>query len=462
MRADETADAIQTLKRQVEELNQKIQTLERQHAEEKESATQEKNAVEEKKKTSPVLTAGPDGFNFRSADTNFFVGLHGIVQLDNRSFFPRAVKSSDGFLLRRARPIVSGTVYRDFDFLFVPDFGLSTVVIQDAYLNYKYAPGLQLRAGKFKSPVGLEQLQPDPKTLFNERSLVSALVPNRDLGVELHGDIAEGTASYAAGVFNGVGDARSTSNADFDDNREVAGRIFFQPFKKADLTPLRDFGFGLGGSFTHTAHTNSLPSTTGGSLPGFFTDGQQQFFTYNPATAGGVTPIVVPDGEHWRLSPQAYYYWGPFGLMGEYVISHQRVKRTAAAPFLSKNLENTAWEISGSWVVTGENASYSGVSPKNPFDPRARHWGALQLIARYAELDIDSATFPAFADLSTSASSARAWSAGLNWYLNRNLKLGASFSRTVFSGGGGVGASAPATITRQPENVFFTRLQLSF
>jgi phosphate-selective porin OprO/OprP len=47
---------------------------------------------------------------------------------------------------------------------------------------------------------------------------------------------------------------------------------------------------------------------------------------------------------------------------------------------------------------------------------------------------------------------------GLNWYLNRDIRVNTSFSRTRFDGGTG----AKATVTRQPENVFFTRMQLAF
>ena len=67
-----------------------------------------------------------------------------------------------------------------------------------------------------------------------------------------------------------------------------------------------------------------------------------------------------------------------------------------------------------------------------------------------------------FADPATSANSASAWSVGLNWYLNRNVLVKTSFSRTTFSGGGGAGVGAPAIVTRQPENVLFTRVQLAF
>jgi phosphate-selective porin OprO/OprP len=329
-------------------------------------------------------------------------------------------------------------------------------------LNYRYAPWLQVQAGKYKAPLGLEQLQPDPYTLFNERSLVTALGPNRDVGAELKGDVFDGRISYAAGIFNGVGDGRNSSNADFEDDKAFVGRLFFQPFKKTDLSFLQGFGFGVAGSFEdmqRTGNNNGLPSTTGGSLPGYYTAGQQQFFAYNATNA-----MVVADGQHWRLSPQGYYYYGPFGFLGEYVISNQRVGHTETNVLLfSKELEHTAWQIAGSWVLTGEDAAYgSSVVPLRSFNPREGGWGALQLVARYGELNLDRGTFPLFSDNRTSAHRAQEWSVGLNWYLNRNVLFKTSFSHTDFSGGGGAGTSAPANVTRHDENVFFTRIQLAF
>ena len=171
-------------------------------------------------------------------------------------------------------------------------------------------------------------------------------------------------------------------------------------------------------------NTAGLPSNTGGSLPGYFTDGQQQFFAYNPADKA----VVVANDDHWRLSPQAYYYYGPFGLLGEYVISDQEVTRTGVAPFDSAHLRNTAWEVTASWVLTGEDAAFAGgVVPRRPFNPREGAWGALQLVGRYAELNLDRAAFPQFADPATSAGSAAAWSVGLNWYLNRNVMVKTEF-----------------------------------
>lgn len=454
----EANEAIKALKQQIEALDQKVRVLERNRELDQDTSV-------EAAKATPKITLGGNGFTISSADTNFAVALHGVLQVDSRTYENNNhVAGIDSFLLRRARPILSGTVYRDFDFLFVPDFGVSTSpqtasptpTIFDAYVNYRYSPELQFQAGKFKTPIGLEQLQSDVNTSFNERSLVTGLVPNRDLGFALHGDLWDGAVSYTAGIFNGVGDARNSNNTDFDNSREFDGRLFVLPFKGTKLSALQNFGIGVSGGYGTMSVTNTigLPNTTGGTAPGYATDGQQQFFAY--------TNNVFATGTHWRLSPQAYYYYGPLSLMGEYAISDQQVRRTVGANVISADLQNTAWEITGGWVLTGEDATFAGVTPRRPFDPRNGAWGAWQLVARYAELNIDSSAFPVFSNPGTSASAAQAWSLGLNWYLNRNVRVDASYSHTTFTGGGGTGTSAPSSVTQHPENVFFTRIQLGF
>jgi phosphate-selective porin OprO/OprP len=424
---------------QIQALDQKVRILERERENDQDVAA---TAA----KTQPKITLGANGFGFSSADSNFVATLHGLIQTDSRTFIDDGggTLGKNSFLIRRARPIFTGTVFHDFDFNFTPDFGGTTVQIFDAYLNYHYNAALQFEAGKFKSPVGLEALQSDPWTSFNERSIVTDLAPNRDIGVELHGDLFDGIASYAAGIFNGTPDYNGTTvNQDVDDDKAFAGRLFFQPWKTTKIAALQGFGFGVGASYEQDHGTAS------DLTPGYKTDGQQTLFSYNAN--------VLANGTHWRISPQGYYYFGPLSLLGEYLVSDQRVNLGAA----SADLQNTAWQVSAGWVLTGEDASYNGVTPRHPFSFQSGGWGAWQVVARYADLHIDSAAFPTFATAG-SASEAKAWSVGLNWYLNRDLRINTSFSRTTFEGGGAAGAAAPAAVTRQPENTIFTRVQLSF
>ncbi len=463
-RADDRTEENQPVKKQIQTSDQEFRIL----GGEAETAP---GAAPENGGAGPALSLGARGASFRFADSNFVARLHGHLQIDSRTFFgdggPRV---SDSFLVRRARPILEGTVFQDFDFLFTPDFGAGangstpalTPQVFDAYLSYRPKPELRFHLGKFKSPVGLEQLQPDDAVLFNERSLATELLPTREFGAQVLGEGFDGPLSYRAGVFNAAGDYRNATGADFGRDIEVAGRLFLQPRKDSTVAAARGAGLGVGGSYGGASTAAALPATTGGARSGYATDGQRQFFAYQPAPVGGNAPAVVADGTHWRLSPQGYDYFGPFGLLGEYVISSQPVRRVGAAPLTSARLEHHAWQITGSWTLTGEAASYSGVNPDHPFHPARGQWGAVQLVARLAQMDLDRAAFPLFSDPRASARSARAGSVGLNWWLNRSARLSASLSHTSFSGGGGRGTSAPVTVTRQAENVLFTRAQLAF
>lgn len=436
---------IQALRQEIQQMEQKLDTLEHQQQEEQRKQEEVQEAQTNAFKNSALLTVGANGANFTSANSNFVFALHGWIQVDSRTFFDNEKAAGiDGFLLRRARPIFQGTLFHDYDFMFVPEFaGSGAPQILDAYINYSRIPELQFEIGKFKPPLGLEALEPDIYTFLNERSLATDLVPYRSIGVELHGDLSGGVFSYAAGIFNGLPDYTTTTiNANYDNDVAFAGRLFTMPFKATSLSPLQGLGFGVSGSYERD-QTNAAAA---GLTPGYTTDGQQKFFAYSS---------TVPDGAHWRISPQGYYYYGPFGIMAEYVISDQQVEKISA-PVATDDLHNTAWEVSGGWVLTGEQASYSGVIPRRPFGIRSGGWGAWQIVGRYEELHVDSGAFPTYASPATSASDAHAWSAGLNWYLNNDLRANVSFSRTVFTGGGG------GTVTGQSENVLFTRMQLAF
>src|SRR6185437_9971092 len=78
--ADETADAINELKQEIQALDQKVRVLERQ----KEIDTE---AADAKAKETPRITVGNDGLSVNSADSNFVFQLHGQVQVDSRTFF---------------------------------------------------------------------------------------------------------------------------------------------------------------------------------------------------------------------------------------------------------------------------------------------------------------------------------------------------------------------------------------
>ena len=104
--------------------------------------------------------SGKEFFWLKSADNNVILHLGGVLQADGR-YYVNNVKTEpvNTFLIRRARIIVEGTLFKYYDFRLMPDFAGSTAVLFDAFLDIHYWPEARLRIGKFKPPIGLEQLQ---------------------------------------------------------------------------------------------------------------------------------------------------------------------------------------------------------------------------------------------------------------------------------------------------------------
>jgi phosphate-selective porin OprO/OprP len=436
----ESADKsdLDALRAQVQALEQQLKVLSRQ-IEIKEEAAAAAPAA-------PKLSITDKGFTVASADNANSFKIRGLVQLDSRLFFDDGGGvQNNAFILRRARLISEGTFDKNYSFQLVPEFGGSSVSILDANFTVALDPSLVFKFGKFKSPVGLELLQSDSWTFFNERSLVTNLVPNRDIGVQASGDVLDGTLNYALAVLGGVGDGGSTNNADFDNEKDVVARLFASPFKNDSGSFVQGLSFGVSGSV-------GREKTASGRTAGYKTDGQQTFFAFNAAT--------VNDGQTWRISPQADYRNGSFGAIGEYVVSAVNVRPSATG--VKKELQNKGWQIAAGYVLTGEDSSFTGVTPRTNFDWKAGTWGAFEVTARVADLRVDDAAFPLYASAASNADKADSVGLGLNWYLSKVVAFKLDYYQTSFGFNSAAPAVSASQILRQDEKVFISRFQVSF
>lgn len=429
---------LEALRAQVQQLAAQLKVLSRQlEIKEEAAATAAPSAGK--------VTANDKGVAISSADGANGLKFHGLVQLDSRVFFGDHGASTNAFVLRRGRFSLDGNFAKNYAFQVTPEFGGSTVTILDANVTATLTPSTQFKFGRFKAPTGLERLQSDSVTFFNERSIVTNLAPDRDLGVQVSGDIGGGKLTYAVGAFGGVPDASSTNNTDFDNDKDVAARVFAAPFKTSAGSPLQGLSFGIAG-------TVGRAKTTSGRTAGYKTDGQQTFFSYNSS--------VIADGSNWRLLPQLDYRYGSFGLLGEYTVSAITVRSAAGAP--RTELRNHAWQIAAGYVLTGEDSSYGGVVPQTNFDLAAGTWGAFEIAARYANLSIDDDAFPTFASAAASADEAKALGLGLNWYLSKVVRFTFDYYQTRFSFNSLAPAVSATPLLRQDEKAFVSRFQLSF
>lgn len=434
------------------------------------------------------------GLIIESADGKHRLQMAGYIQLDSRSYYqeeayipasrsdtdptylsrdfdplremallpyqvrykPNPYENKNTFLMRRVRLVFVGSVFEFIDFRVMGAFDQGKAALFDSYIDLNFHPALRIRGGKFKAPVSLERLQQAVALPFVERGLPNLLAPNRDVGIMLFGNLGGRTFEYNLALLNGSVDY-GQEDTDEDAYKELALRLFAHPFNSAKSNLLQDLGIGI--AVTHGIKKGTLTET---NLPNYKNLGQdRKFFSYITDTANPErTPVA--NGLHYRVYPQMYYYYGPFGLMAQYAVSAQTVSRNLATvpntsePCLPTTayfghfcretslLKHSAWETGVTYVLTGERATYKGVVPRQPFEPQGGGWGAFEIHFRYGQFFVDGDAFliqrsgadarKKYADPAKSASRVNSYTVGAQWYLNDHFKLVLDYSVMKFAG----------------------------
>lgn len=424
-----------TTDEKIEQLQQELDTLKSQRSLDQEVAagTAAKAAT---------VTLDKKGLNFASPDDKYAFGLNVNGNVDLHSFGNDGGTLQDEVVDRLIRPTLSGKAGNAF-FKVTAELGGSSSAaasLVDGYIGYTFSRAVQVQAGKFKSPIGLERLQSDPDVIWVERGLSTNLTPNRDIGYQVSGSLIPNVLDYQVALLDGAADGQNLNN-DLDNHKDLAYRVFATPFSQSGIVWLQGFGIGWAGS-----DGQHLGNTTNTQLPSYKSVGQQTFFKY--ATG------VYANGKETRSNPQAYFYLNNFGLLVDYIEAKQEVARGAA----SARLTNTALDVSGSWVLTGESVGYKGgVKPAHDFSLKNGGWGAWELTARYGYNDIDKDAFTGgFASIGSSARKATDTGLGLGWYWSENLKLLLDYDQTKFEGGAAGGAD------RRTEDFTAARVQFRY
>jgi phosphate-selective porin OprO/OprP len=136
----------------------------------------------------------------------------------------------------------------------------------------------------------------------------------------------------------------------------------------------------------------------------------------------GLTPVRLIDSGTLskadgvdRRGFEGLWIAGPWSVQGEAL--HETVSRYGGNP----DFDAGGFYVFGSWVLTGESRPYANgnvnnIKPKGP-------WGALELLLRYSELDLNSAPIRGGKE--------HDWTFGANWYLTEHFKFQANYIRAT-------------------------------
>jgi len=381
------------------------------------------NDVEERtadKAKASKLDISTKGFRFDDPKGEYFLKIGGLAQPTAQYFFnDSAKKLVNNYSLRRARLDVQTGLGKGITFRLQSEFAPGTsAALLDAYVDLQPAPQYGLRVGRFTPPIGLEYTISAAKYSFLDVSFASNLVPVRDLGVQVQGDIGEGALVYSVGIFNGTIDGNRL-DADLEDEKEVVGRVWATPFISQAPSALSGISLGFGAS---AGKQYSAPAS-------YKSTGRNKVFNYKSAD--------TLQGWQVRLVPQAAVFEGSFGLYGEFAIEKQGLRDS-----LNQNqgrLQNQAWEATASYVITGEDASLKGVSPSKPINGSEDGIGAIEVVARIQQLAFDKDAFQTWADSTKSVKSVLGIGGGVNWYATKNIRFSGEYSLNKYKAGLKVG-----------------------
>lgn len=408
----------------------------------------EKEAAEKKKKES-INVSFKDGILFESGDKKHSMALTGRVHFDYRDISgyeesndPDTATISDQFEIRRARIGVKGKFYDHIGYEIVTNaVGSSANLVDTAWVNLGFYKPVQFQFGRFKQPMSLEELTSSNNIPFTERSFVNALVPTKKLGAMIHGEPTKGLV-YGVSVFqNGFNEADNEDDGKFVGGRVAANFADFAGWKESVL----HFGVsGYDGEWSTkptTTSQNSASSTTRSTFVSFRTEARGLSNIFRGQISGD-NAAATPNGtasNNASIDQKAFGVelagsYGPFRVQGEYIKANFDAKYDGAADD-SANVEGDvdAWYASATWMLTGETYSdfykggaWSGVKPKNPFSMETgKGRGAWELAARYSAFDGSDLTVK---DAGRGArtqgtNKADAYTLGLNWYLNSNVRF---------------------------------------
>jgi phosphate-selective porin OprO/OprP len=165
---------------------------------------------------------------------------------------------------------------------------------------------------------------------------------------------------------------------------------------------------------------------------------------------------VTAAGHRTRLAPQAYYYAGSFGLVSEYGLNEEGFQKGT----VRREIAIRAYQVEASYILTGEKKGFVSPTPKRSFDPLHHGgWGAIELAVRVGDWEAERGVYDyGLASGATSPRHLHEWDGGVNWYLNRLLRISGDYANTAFGGG----AAASAGGNQLPEKVFILRFQVNF
>jgi len=383
--ADQSSE-LEELKQQVEELSRQI-------------------------KSSPTVKTKGGGIEVVSADGKKSFEIGGRFQLDYNSFDGAYNADNNGktgadLFPRRVRTYVEGQA-NDWDYKLLLDFseGAEITLARLRYKGFKNGP--TVKVGKIREDISLEALTSSKHiTAISRPMLSNAMSPYFKYGVSAYQYFKDTGLRYAVGAYKGG--SFGSNGKDENDNLAVSytGRLTWSPIHSGDKV-------------IHLGLWASQRDFGGKDLSAKFARGEvRQTNTRLVNYAAGGSTYAVDNIDQMGIEFASVY--GPLSIQAEYA------KRDVNAVDSSNDNSFDGYYVTASYFLTGEHRVYKkrGVfnSPKPLSDK-----GAWEVFARMSNFDATSETQGTESDVIT---------LGVNYYLNKKIKVMANYLMADVKGPG--------------------------
>lgn len=265
-----------------------------------------------------------------------------------------------------------------------------TPKVEDAFISFTGWEYITLTVGQTKEPFGLEELTSSSNISTIERSMAtSAFAPGCNLGLGISG--GQGPFIWALGVY------KAADRKNRIDTYALTGRLGFAPWELKK----RVLYFGISGSVRDfSGETYKIEESA------------------EVHTAEKIVKSAETSADDVRLLGVEFAWaMGPFSLQAEHMTAFIKAVIGEDAVYMG-------YYIQGNLFLTGEYRPYKNGGFKR-IKPASKY-GALELISRFSSLDAED---------NDSGTRAENLTLGLNYYINKRIRLMNNYIKTVLIDG---------------------------
>ena len=322
----------------------------------------------------------------------------------------------NGMSLRRTRFAIKAQLDKNWYGELDTDWTSGLPELKDAYLAFTGVEGLEIKAGNFKENFSIQRNTTSRYLMFMERAMVTYLAPSRHLGINARYSHPLFWAS--AGVF---GPELSSSeeqtlmedgNKDYGYNEGLSytGKLVVRPINNANSS------LHLGGAVSYRD-----PKLT--STDGYFVG---RYSSRNSTSINRKKYLDTDDVkglDHelaWTLELAGH--WNQLRYETAYIARGMYLDQTVN-PLPTQWAEG--WYAQASWLLFGGSQNYDADGAKYTRTTSEHEWGNLEVAFRYEYADFNTGKLFSnkVADTNIFGGSGEAYTLGLNYYPNKNVKI---------------------------------------